>query len=245
MRKNIKIIVEYDGTNYAGWQIQPNAITIQEKIQDAIKSLVKEDIQVIGCSRTDAGVHAKGFVGNFFTESSIPAEKFKYAINDKLPFDIVVLHSEEVDDAFHARYNSKGKKYVYTVLNRQERAAINRTYVYSYKRRLDLNLMREGCKYFLGTHEFDSFRKKGSSVKSTTRTIYFLDVIKCDDEFKFIVCGNGFLYNMVRIIVGTLLDVGIGKIKPEYIKEILLAKDRTKAGVSVPAQGLCLQEVYY
>lgn len=245
MRKNIKLIVEYDGTNYAGWQIQPNAITIQQKMQDAIRLLVKEDIQLIGCSRTDAGVHAKGFVGNFFTESNIPAEKFKYAINDKLPCDIVVLHSEKVDNTFHARYNSKGKKYVYTILNREERVAINRNYVYSYKRNLDLNLMIEGCKYFLGTHEFDSFRKKGSSVKSTTRTIYSLNIVKEGNEFKFIICGNGFLYNMVRIIVGTLLDVGIGKIKPEDIKEILSAKDRTKAGISVPAKGLCLQEVYY
>ncbi|MCY6371525.1 tRNA pseudouridine(38-40) synthase TruA [Clostridium ganghwense] len=245
MRRNIKIIIEYDGANYAGWQRQKNAVTIQQKIEEAIKEITKEDIQVTGSSRTDAGVHAKGFVGNFFTKSSIPAEKFKYAINTKLPQDIVILRSEEVLEEFHARYSSKGKKYVYTVLNRKERAAISRNYVYSFHKELNLNLMLEGSKYFLGTHEFDSFRKKGSSVKTTIRTIYELDIIKNEDQIQFIVSGDGFLYNMVRIIVGTLLDVGICKINPNDINEIILAKDRSKAGKAVPANGLCLEEVFY
>lgn len=245
MIKNIKIIVEFDGTNYAGWQRQKNAITIQQKIEDAIKEITKEEIEVIGSSRTDAGVHAKGFVANFFTESNIPPEKFKYAINAKLPKDIVILHSEEVSQDFHARYSSKGKMYIYTVLNRKDRAAINRNYIYNFQGELDLDSMIEASKYFLGTHEFDSFRKKGSSVKTTRRTIYCLDILKNNEEIKCIISGDGFLYNMVRIIVGTLLEVGINKIKPQDIKDIILAKDRTKAGKSVPASGLCLEEVFY
>lgn len=245
VRKNIKIIVEFDGTNYAGWQRQKNAVAIQQKIEHAIKEITKEEIEVTGASRTDAGVHAKGFVGNFFTESSIPPEKFKYAINTKLPDDIVILHSEEASQDFHARYSSKGKKYVYTVLNRKDRAAIHRNYIYNFQGELDLNLMIEASKYFLGTHEFDSFRKKGSSVKTTRRTIYCLDILKNNEEIKFIISGDGFLYNMVRIIVGTLLEVGINKIRSQDIKDIILAKDRTKAGKAVPASGLCLEEVFY
>lgn len=246
MKRNIKLIIEYDGTNYSGWHKQKHSITIQQKIEEAIKSITKEDCEVIGSSRTDAGVHARGFVANFITESNIPPNKFKYAINSKLPKDIVIRNSEEVPLEFHSRFDSKGKKYIYTILNREEPPTIERNYVYHFPKKLDVDLMRQGSKFFIGEHEFDSFYKKsGSTVKSTLRNIYYCDVIKRDNLIEFIVIGNGFLYNMVRIMAGTLIEVGIGRIQPKDIQDILLAKDREKAGRSLPPQGLCLYEVLY
>lgn len=245
MKKNIKITIEYDGTNYAGWQRQNNAITIQQKVEEAIAKITGNHIEVIGCSRTDAGVHAKGFVGNFITDSTIPPEKFKYAINNKLPGDIVILKSEEVPLDFHSRYCSKGKTYTYTILNRNERPAINRNYLYQVSNLLNLDLMIEGSKYFLGKHHFDSFRKLGSSVKSTERTIHSINIKKEGEYIVVEITGDGFLYNMVRIMVGTLIKVGTGKISPADISNIIIAKDRSMAGKAVPAQGLCLRKVLY
>jgi len=243
--RNIKLIIEYDGTKYSGWQKQNNALTIQEVIENAIVSITNENINLIGSSRTDAGVHAKGFTANFITESKIPAQKFREAINSKLPNDIVILKSEEVDINFHSRYHSTGKIYVYTIINRYEPIAIGRDYVYHYKNKLDIELMKMASKYFIGKHDFTSFMKKGSSVKTTVRTITRLDVQKENDKLTITVSADGFLYNMVRIIVGTLIDVGIGKIKPEEIRDILYSKDRIKAGGCAPACGLCLVEVLY
>ncbi len=245
MKRNIKLTIEYDGKNYSGWQRQKDVMTIQQKIEDVISEITRENIEVIGCSRTDSGVHAKAFVCNFITESTIPSEKFKLAINQKLPKDIVILNSEKVDLEFHSRYHSKGKTYLYNILNRQERPVINRDYVYHFNKNLDIDLMIEASKYFLGTHEFDSFKNIGSSVQTTERTIYNLNIYKDEQNIKIQVTGDGFLYNMVRIMVGTLLDVGMGKIPPNAIKHIIAAKDRTKAGRAVPAQGLYLQQVYY
>ncbi|ABK61545.1 MULTISPECIES: tRNA pseudouridine(38-40) synthase TruA [Clostridium] len=246
MKKNIKLVIEYDGSNYSGWQKQKHSMTIQQRIEEAIFDITKQKIEVNGCSRTDAGVHARNFVANFIIDSSIPPEKFKYAMNSKLPKDIVIKNSCEVPMDFHARFQSKGKKYVYTILNREEPPTIDRGVVYHFNKKLDVDLMRSASKYFIGSHEFDSFYKKaGSSVKSTLRTIYYCDVTKVDDIIKIIVIGEGFLYNMVRIIAGTLVEVGIARIKPEDIKNIILAKDREKAGRSLPPQGLCLEEVLY
>ncbi|MFU0824272.1 tRNA pseudouridine(38-40) synthase TruA [Clostridium sp.] len=246
MKRNIKLTIEYDGTNYSGWQKQKHSITIQQKIEEAIKSITREDCEVIGSSRTDAGVHARGFTANFITESNIPPNKFKYAINSKLPKDIVIINSEEVPLEFHSRFDSKGKKYIYTILNREEPPTIERNYVYHFPKKLDVDLMRQGSKFFIGEHEFDSFYKKsGSTVKSTLRNIYYCDVRKKDNLIEFTVIGSGFLYNMVRIMAGTLIEVGIGRIQPKDIQDILLAKDREKAGRSLPPQGLCLHEVLY
>lgn len=246
MKKNVKLTIEYDGTNYSGWQRQKHSITVQQKLEEAISSITGECCEVIGSSRTDAGVHARGFVGNFITESNVPPAKFKYAINSKLPKDIVVRNSEEVPLEFHSRFDSKGKKYIYTVLNREEPPTIQRDYVYHFSKRLDVNLMRQGSKFFIGTHEFDSFYKKsGSTVKSTLRTIYYCDVEAKGDLIEFTIIGSGFLYNMVRIMVGTLIEVGIGRIGPKDIESILLAKNRERAGKSLPPQGLCLHEVLY
>ncbi|ERI95331.1 tRNA pseudouridine synthase A [Clostridiales bacterium oral taxon 876 str. F0540] len=243
--RNIKLIIEYDGTNYAGWQRQNNAVTIQQKVEESIVSLTGEKIAVIGSSRTDAGVHARGFCANFFTNSTIPPHKFKDAINSKLSEDIVIIDSEEVSLNFHARYSSTGKRYSYTILNREQPPAIDRRYVYYYKKLLDYESMKNACKYFIGTHDFSAFKSTGSSVKTSIRTINGADLIKAGDKIIFYVEGDGFLYNMVRIMAGTLINVGTGEITPSRISDIINSKDRTKAGKTAPAKGLCLEVVYY
>ncbi|MBU3091394.1 tRNA pseudouridine(38-40) synthase TruA [Clostridium sp. CM028] len=245
--KNIKLIIEYDGTNYSGWQRQKqnNVRTIQEKIELAIEEITGEKTQITGSSRTDAGVHAKGYTGNFYTDSKISAEKFTGAINSKLPLDIVILHSIEVPYEFHSRYNSKGKRYSYTILNRRESVAVGRNYIYNHKEILDVDAMKLGALYFIGTHDFSAFKNLGSSVKTSVRTISQLDIIKDEELIKIYIAADGFLYNMVRIIVGALIRVGEGKIKPNEIKDIIESKERAKAGKSAPPGGLCLEEVFY
>lgn len=243
--RNIKLLIEYDGTNYAGWQRQNNIMTIQEKIETAIGEITGEKTQITGSSRTDAGVHAKGYTGNFYTNSKISVEKFTGAINSKLPLDIVILHSYEVPLEFHSRYNSIGKMYSYSILNRYEGVAVGRNYIYHHKAVLDVMAMKEAAEYFIGTHDFSAFKNVGSSVKTSERTITRLDIIKEEDIIKLYIAADGFLYNMVRIIVGALVRVGEGKIKPSEIKDIILSKERAKAGKSVPPGGLCLEEVFY
>lgn len=245
MERNIRLVIEYDGTNYAGWQKQKNANTVQQVMEESLCKITRENNKVIGSSRTDTGVHAKGFSANFLTNSKIPASKIKYAINAKLPEDIVVINSEEVPINFHSRYDAKGKRYIYTIINQEHPSAIYRNYTYHYRQKLNVNNMRLACKYFIGTNDFESFRNKGSLVISTVRTLTDLNIQTQGNLIKIVVSGNGFLYNMVRIIVGTLVDIGIGKIKPEDVEYILNAKDRTKAGKTVPARGLCLDEVFY
>lgn len=243
--KNVKIIIEYDGTNYSGWQIQKNAVTIEQVLEDALKDITGEYVKVTGSSRTDAGVHAKGFVGNFFTNSKIPSNKFRDVLNSRLPEDVVILHSEEVESSFNSRFDSKGKTYTYTILNTLQRPALGRSYVYHFRRQLDIELMSEASKNFIGTHDFAAFKSSGGNSKTTVRTINNLSVVKKDNVVVFTITGNAFLYNMVRIIVGTLIEVGLKRISPESIKDILLSKDRNMAGPCVPAGGLCLERVYY
>ncbi|MBU3073585.1 tRNA pseudouridine(38-40) synthase TruA [Clostridium estertheticum] len=243
--RNIKIIIEYDGTNYSGWQRQNNVMTIQEKIESAIEELTGEKTQITGSSRTDAGVHAKGYTGNFYTNSKIVIEKFTGAINSKLPRDIVILQSFEVPYEFHSRYNSMGKMYSYTIINRRQAVAVGRDYIYHHKQILDVEAMQIGAQYFMGTHDFSAFKNLGSSAKTSVRTISRLDIVKNEELIKIYIAADGFLYNMVRIIVGALIRVGEGKIKPSEIKDIIESKQRSKAGKSVPANGLCLEEVFY
>ncbi len=243
--KNVKLLIEYDGTNYNGWQRQTNGIGIQQVIEDSIKKLTGEDVIVNGSSRTDAGVHARGFVANFNTNATVPAANYKYALKGKLPDDIVILESEEVPEDFHARYSSKGKTYSYTILNRAQPSALLRNYVYHVKYKLDINAMKEACKAFIGTHDFKGFKSPGSSVKTSVRTIYDLHIENQGDEIKIFVSGDGFLYNMVRIIVGTLVLVGRGKIKPNEIEEIIRSGDRKRAGKCAPPTGLYLEKVFY
>ncbi|MGL5150339.1 MAG: tRNA pseudouridine(38-40) synthase TruA [Clostridium sp.] len=243
--RNIKLTIEYDGSNYNGWQKQKNAKTIQETIECAIKKLTNEDIELIGSSRTDTGVHAKGMVANFKTNGTIPSERFREAINTKLPDDISIIKSEEVNDEFHARYDSIGKTYSYSIINREEKVAIGRNYNLVIKDKLNVDLMILACDKFIGKHDFSAFKSSGSSVKTSTRTIKELYIKQEEDSIKIIITADGFLYNMVRIIVGTLIEVGKGKIAPTNIINIIYLKDRSLAGPCVKPNGLILETVYY
>ncbi|WIV13184.1 tRNA pseudouridine(38-40) synthase TruA [Proteiniborus sp. MB09-C3] len=243
--RNIKLIIEYDGTNYFGWQKQPHQKTIQEAIEYSIKKITKEDVGIFGSGRTDRGVHARGQVANFFTEAKIPGEKFKDAINSVLPSDIVISHSEEVDCSFHSRYSAQGKEYRYVIYNRRIPSPLLRNYAYHVPQKLHFDLMQKASADFIGTHDFTAFMASGSSVKDTTRTIYSIHLNKNHEIIELKINGNGFLYNMVRIIAGTLVDIGIGKIDSSYISEILLSKDRKNAGHTAPPHGLYLEKVFY
>ena len=194
---NIKLTIEYDGTNYSGWQKQMNAIGIQQIIEEAIYKLTYEKVETIGASRTDTGVHAKAFVLNFFTESTIPPERFREALSSKLPSDIVIINSEEVSRSFHARYSSTGKRYCYSILNTPIKPAIGRNYVGYHKAPLNVELMQEACKFFIGEHDFSAFRNLGSSLKTSTRTISESCIMKEGNLIKYYVSADGFLYNMV------------------------------------------------
>ncbi|MFZ5353448.1 MAG: tRNA pseudouridine(38-40) synthase TruA [Bacillota bacterium] len=245
--RNIKLVIEYDGTSYKGWQIQPDVPSIQEELQKAVYRVTGEEVEVIGSGRTDAGVHAKGQVANFYTKSRIPAEKFCYALNNTLPFDIVVKESVEAQTDFHARYSAKGKVYSYTILNSRFNSPILRNFVYhiNYCDKLDTDIMKKACECFVGTHDFYGFMAAGSKVKDTVRTIYSIDVGLYDELIKLTYCGNGFLYNMVRIITGTILYTAIGKISLEELPDIISSKNRIQAGITVPPGGLCLEKVLY
>lgn len=244
--RNIKLKLEYDGTDFCGWQRQKKGRTIQQTLEKAIEKLTgEEEIEVFGSSRTDSGVHARGYVGNFHTNSKIPGERFKEAINTKLPEDIVILESEEVEENFHSRYMSTGKTYCYTILNRREAAVMGRNYVYQYVSGLDIEAMREACKHFVGKHDFEAFKSQGSSVQTSVRTVTDLHIETEGQLIKIYISADGFLYNMVRIIAGTLLKVGARKIKPDEIPGIILSKDRKRAGKCAPAKGLCLEKVFF
>lgn len=244
--RNIKLTIEYDGTNYHGWQIQKNANTVQETIEKAISKLLDNKIGLVGCSRTDVGVHAYSQVAHFLTNSSIPEDKFSYAINNLLPEDIVIRQSEEVSKAFHSRYCAKGKKYRYLIYNEAHASAIMRNRAYHVRPQLDFEKMKRSAKHFSGQHDFAAFQATGGQVRSTVREIYNIAVFKKEDNLIAIeVSGNGFLYNMVRIIAGTLIYVGIGKIDANEIPQIIGSLDRTRAGKTAPAHGLYLMEIYY
>lgn len=243
--RNIRLILEYDGTNYLGWQKQPKGVTVQGTVEEAISKLTKEEINVIGCSRTDSKVHAKRYVCNFTTNSKIPAKSFREALNFYLPEDIAVIEAEEAEENFHARYDSIGKMYSYTIINTKSRMPICRNFSYHVKHELNIDKMKEAAKFFIGTHDFKAFRNLGSSVKTTTRTITKLDILQEGEYIKIYIAADGFLYNMVRIIVGTLIDIGMEKKHPEDIETILKIGERKNAGKTCPPQGLCLVEVYY
>lgn len=242
---NIKLTIQYDGTNYCGWQKQHNGISIQEKIEDAIYSVTGETVNLIGSGRTDAGVHAIGQVANFKTNSTIPPNRFKYALIPKLPEDISIVQSELVPDSFHSRYDAKGKIYRYAIYNEEIRNPIYSRYVYHVPYRLDLASMDRAKEYFLGSHDFRAFMASRSSVKSTIRTINSITLDRKEDLIFLTIEGNAFLHNMVRIIVGTLVEVGLGKRHWQSIPQIIKSKDRKMSGHTAPAQGLCLKKVYY
>ena len=243
--RNIKLTIEYDGKEFNGWQKQPNKLNIQGTIEQAIKSITGEDVELNGSGRTDAGVHAIGQVANFKTNSQIPIEKFAIAINSRLKRSIVIKKAEEVDEKFHSRLSCKKKTYRYVINNSEEGTAIYRNLETHIPQKLDVEKMKQAVKYFEGEHDFKAFKASGTSSKSSVRTIYKAQVIEEGDRIKIELTGNGFLYNMVRIISGTLVDVGLGKIKSEDIPSIIESGDRTKAGKTFPAHGLYLVEVKY
>ena len=243
--KRVKLIVAYDGTNYHGWQVQPNGETIEGVLNRTLSSLLGEKIIVTGASRTDAGVHSMGNVAVFDTKSRIPAEKISYALNQWLPEDIVVQKSEEVPADFHPRHCDSRKTYEYRILNREFPLPMYRNNTYFCYRKLDLEKMQQAAEYLRGEHDFKSFCTEKPEVTNTVRTIYSLNVIKEGDMIIIRVTGNGFLYNMVRIIAGTLIRVGGGFIEPQQIKKILEAKDRTLAGETARPEGLTLIGIRY
>lgn len=245
MMRNIKLTIEYDGKDYNGWQKQPNKLNIQGEIERAILNITKEEVDLIGSGRTDAGVHALGQIANFKTNSNIPINKMAIAINSQLKNSIVIKKAEEVDERFHSRYNAKHKTYRYIINNSEYGTALYRNLEYHFPIKLDFEKMKEAAKYFEGEHDFKAFKSSGTSGKNSVRTIYKAEVKKDGERIIIELTGNGFLYNMVRIISGTLLDVGLEKIAPEQIPNIINSKNRQQAGKTLPAHGLCLVSVEY
>lgn len=238
--KRIMLVVAYDGTAYHGWQVQPGAPTIEGELNQALCSLLGEEIQVIGASRTDAGVHALGNVAVFDTETRIPAEKLPYALNQRLPEDIRVRSAEETALDFHPRHCDSRKTYEYRILNDDFPVPTRRLYAHFTYVPLDVERMRQGAEYLVGEHDFKSFCGAGAIVETTVRRILGIQVEKEGAEIVIRICGTGFLYHMVRIVAGTLMEIGRGVYPPEHMKEILEAKDRQAAGPTAPACGLTL-----
>jgi tRNA pseudouridine38-40 synthase len=243
--KRIMLITAYDGTNYCGWQIQPNGITVEEVLNRHLTALLKEPIAVIGASRTDSGVHALGNVAVFDSNTHIPGEKISYALNQRLPKDIVIQESKEVPLDFHPRFCNSIKTYQYRILNSRFPVPTCRLYTHFVYYPLDVAKMKEATVHIVGKQDFKSFCSTRTQVTDTVREVYSLDVKNQDDIITITVSGNGFLYNMVRIIVGTLIKVGLGVYPPEHVQDILAAKDRTVAGPKAPAQGLTLVGIEY
>lgn len=243
--KRILLTISYDGTNYSGWQKQKNAVTVQGEFDKACSTLFKTDIESIGASRTDAGVHALGQRAVIDVDTSIPAEKIPLALNPLLPDDIVVTYAEEVGADFNPRFKALKKTYEYSIYNAPFRNPIYRNYSEYVRCELDLDSMRTACEAFVGEHDFRAFCASGNSSKTTVRTIYSLDIEKDGDFIKIRVTGNGFLYNMVRIIAGTLIYVGEGRIAPDDLPEIIASGDRRKAGKTAGPSGLVLVKIMY
>jgi len=243
--KRVKMIVAYDGTNYCGWQIQKNGITIEEVLNRTLTDLLKEPVIVAGASRTDSGVHSEGNVAVFDTEHQMPADKICFALNQRLPDDIRVLHSEEVPGDFHPRKQNCVKTYEYKIMNRKIESPTMRLYSYFCYVPLDVEKMKEGAAYLVGEHDFKSFCTARGQAEETVRTIYSLEVLKSEDLITIRIKGNGFLYNMVRIIAGTLMKVGMGAYSPQRVEEIVDARDRNAAGPKATAKGLTLVNLEY
>ena len=244
--RNIRLTIEYDGKDFNGWQKQPNKLNIQGTIEKAIEKITGEEIDLMASGRTDRGVHALGQVANFKTNSTLPIEKFPIAINSNMKSSIRIKDAKEVDERFHSRLSCKRKTYRYVINNSKYGSSIYRNLETHIPVKLDIEKMKEAVKYFEGEHDFKAFKASGTSSKSSVRTIYKAEVIEKPDERIWIeLTGSGFLYNMVRIISGTLVDVGLGKIEPKEIKNIIESKDRQKAGKTLAPQGLFLVKVEY
>ena len=242
---NVLLIVAYDGTNYHGWQRQSGQMTVQQRLEEALSELYKKNIVVRGSSRTDTGVHCKGQGALYTVEQNIPAERLPYAVNAFLPDDIVVNAAYIVGDDFHPQYSVIDKTYEYKIQNADFRDPMLNNYTEFIHYELNIENMQKACEYFIGEHDFKAFCASGSDAKTTVRTIYELSVKKEGSIISIRVRGNGFLYNMVRIIAGTLVYVGLGKIAPYEIKDIIESRDRARAGKTLVPNGLTLLEVNY
>lgn len=241
----IMLTIAYDGTDYCGWQIQNNAITIEQKVAEACQKLFSREIKLVGASRTDTGVHALGQVVVLEVETTIPIDRIPYAINAHLPHDIVIRGAKWVSDDFHPRYNTNNKTYEYKIHNANFPLPQNSRYTYFYHKTLDVDKMKQAARYLVGEQDFKAFCSAGSSVKTTVREIYECDVCLEKDMITIRINGNGFLYNMVRIITGTLIEIGTGKREPDDMLDIIRSLDRNKAGVTAPAKGLTLMKINY
>lgn len=242
----IKCIISYDGSAFNGYQVQPNKRTVQQELQAALKKLHKgKEIKVHASGRTDTFVHAKGQVIHFDTDLHIPIDKWPVALNSLLPNDIVVLKAEHVDENFHARFSARKKEYRYFIQTGPYQNVFQRNYRHYIPQKLDLESMRKAARYLIGTHDFTSFCSSKTEVEDKVRTVYAIEIWEENEEIVFRFIGSGFLYNMVRILVGTLIEVGTGKRLPNEIKSVLEAKDRSAAGKTVPGKGLFLWKVVY
>ena len=241
----IRLTVAYDGTNYHGWQKQTNAITVEEVLTTALRELLGEEVELAGASRTDAGVHALGNVAVFDTATSIPPGKIAVAVHRRLPEDIRVMRSEQVSSSFHPRYSESRKTYEYTITNAEIQPPTKRLYSYFVYIPLDMGRMRRAAQYLVGEHDFGGFCSAGSQVMSTIRTIYDIKVWEDGEDIRIRITGNGFLYNMVRIIAGTLIEAGMGRREPETVWQAVEQSDRSLAGPTAPANGLTLIGIQY
>lgn len=248
--RNIKMIIQYDGSRYNGWQKQNQkgsvATTIQGKLENVLSKMTDEEVNVIGCGRTDSGVHAENYVANFVTESKLSLEEMEKYIKEYLPEDIVIKEIKTASNRFHSRFSAVSKTYIYRINNLKHINVFTKKYTYHVPEKLNIEKMKEAAQLLVGTHDFRSFTNlKAKSNKSTVKTINYIDIRDEDGEVRIEINGNGFLLNMVRIITGSLIDVGLGVIRSKEIERILEAKDRKLAGLKVPGRGLTLKEIEY
>lgn len=243
--RNILLRIMYDGSDFHGWQVQPNGITVQEELQNAVEQILGVRENITGCSRTDSGVHANDFCCTLRTENNIECSRLADGLNAVLPDTVSVKSCEDVNIDFHPRYDCKKKQYLYRVWNSRCKNPFLRNYTFRYSRSIDADFLNEQAQSFVGTHDFSGFCSSGSSVENTVRTIYSFSVIRNGDEVDFIVEGDGFLYNMVRIMVGTLIEISEKRIEKDTLTDIIKSKDRMRAGRTMPACGLYLNRVYY
>lgn len=244
--KNYKITIQYDGTKYRGWQVQKSTdMTIQGKLQGILEQLAGHPVEVIGSGRTDAGVHAAGQIANFHIEDDFSQEEIIQYLNRYLPMDIAVVEIEEAEERFHARYHATSKTYVYRIHTSPIPNVFERKFRYHYEQQLDVVAMRKAASLLIGTHDYMSFCGNNKMKKSTVRTVYSIEVVEHRDGLELIYTGDGFLQNMIRIMTGTLIEVGNGTRQAEEMSALLAAKDRSKAGYTVPPEGLMLKQVDY
>lgn len=243
--RTILLTIEYDGTAYSGWQFQPNGLTVQQVIEEALAKILAEDVRVHASGRTDAGVHARGMCAHFQTEKTLPLKAFRDGVNSHLPRDVVIRRAEEKNDDFHARFSARGKWYRYTIYHADVRSPLADRTSWNLKGNIDLELMKTAAQYLVGEHDFSAFRSSGCVAKTTVREIFQVDVLTNGCFLYIDFRGSGFLKNMVRMLVGTLVEIAQHKRPPEDIKRLLNSEEGLVCGSTAPAKGLCLQEVWY